>query len=837
MKRFGFRCLFASRTVAMALALAIVSAATVDAPAADAPPSPEGVAFFEKSIRPLLVEHCYACHSAGAKRLRGGLHLDNEQGWLRGGDLGPAVKPGDPEESLLIAAVRQEDEQLKMPPKGKLSAAEIALLTRWVAMGAPAPRGDTAPQASRGAEVDIQRGREFWAFRPPVDPPVPDAADSSWPRTGLDRFVLAALEAKGLAPAPAADRRTLIRRATFDLTGLPPTPEEIDAFLADDVPDAFARVVERLLASPQYGERWGRHWLDLARYADSNGLDENVAHGNAWRYRDYVIAAFNGDKPYDQFVLEQLAGDLLPTAAGDPPAVRHERLIATGFLALGPKVLAEPDERKMEMDIVDEQVDTVGRTFFGLTLGCARCHDHKFDPIATADYYGLAGVFKSTRTMETFKKVAKWYENSLATAPDLARKAAHDQTVAARKKTIADRIAAANEELRDEGGDGFDLPKMPERLYPEATRAELKRLRDELAALEKSAPEMPAAMGVSEGQVADTPILVRGSHLTPGPIVPRRVPQVLAATEPPRFGATQSGRLELARWLVAPDHPLTSRVMVNRIWRWHFGQGLVTTPDNFGALGSGPSNPPLLDWLAHRFNASGWSIKAMHRLIMLSSAYQMASDDNTRAAQVDPENRLCWRMNVRRLEAEAIRDALLAVGGSLDRRMGGSLLTVKNRAYFFNHTSKDATTYDSPRRSVYLPVVRNHLYDVFQLFDYADPSVTSGDRATTTVAPQALFMINGDLVLQAARDLAAGLLARPGRDDAGRIVRLYENAYGRPPAAAESRRAAAYLERFARALETENIANHTNDADSPRLGAWQALCQVILASNEFVFMR
>jgi hypothetical protein len=837
-KSFRFRWRSTSGVVTRVLVIA--SAVAVAAAAADGPPSAAGVAFFEKSIRPLLAERCYECHSAEAKRLRGSLHLDSEEGWLRGGDLGPAVKPGDPGESLLIAAVRQEDELLKMPPKGKLTAAEIALLTRWVAMGAPAPHGDASRPASaakvsiNATDPDIERGREFWAFRPPLDPPVPDVADPEWPRTGLDRFLLAALEARGLTPAPAAERRTLIRRATFDLTGLPPTLEEIDAFLDDDAPDAFARVVERLLASPQYGERWGRHWLDLARYADSNGLDENVAHGTAWRYRDYVIAAFNGDKPYDQFVLEQLAGDLLPAAAADSPSARHERLIATGFLCLGPKVLAEVDERKMEMDIVDEQVDTVGRAFLGLTLGCARCHDHKFDPIATADYYGLAGIFKSTRTMETFKKVARWFENSLAGEQDLARKAVHDQKVTAQNKTIRDLIAAANEQLRGEGGDGFEVPKMPEPLYPEETRAELKRLRGELAALAKSAPEMPSAMGVSEGQVADTPVLIRGSHLTPGPLVPRRVPRVIAAVAPPRFSAAQSGRLELAHWLIAPDHPLTSRVMVNRIWRWHFGQGLVPTPDNFGALGNRPSNPPLLDWLAHRFIASGWSIKAMHRLIMLSSAYLMASDDNSRAAQVDPENRLCWRMNVRRLEAEEIRDSLLAVSGLLDRHMGGSLLAVKNRAYFFDHTSKDATTYDSPHRSIYLPVVRNHLYDVFQLFDYADPSVTSGDRATTTVAPQALFMINGEIVLQASRDLATGLLGRPERDDSGRIERLYRIAYGRPPAAPESERAAAYLERFARALQEENEAG---GADTRRLDAWQALCQVILASNEFVFIR
>jgi hypothetical protein len=814
------------------MVLALVSGVVAGGAASAAPPGESGVEFFEKKVRPLLVEHCHACHSEQAKKVRGGLYLDSEQGWLRGGDLGPAVKPGDPEQSLLISAVRQEDELLKMPPKGKLSADEIAALTRWVAMGAPGPGTAGARPVERKRSSDPDRGRGFWAFQPPGDPPAPETVDREWPRNGLDRFILAGLEAKGLAPAPEADRRTLIRRATFDLTGLPPTREEVRAFLDDDSPGAFARVVDRLLASPQYGERWGRHWLDLARYADSNGLDENVAHGNAWRYRDYVIASFNADKPYDRFVVEQLAGDLLPT---DGPATpRHELLIATGFLALGPKVLAEPDEKKMEMDIVDEQVDTIGRTFIGLTLGCARCHDHKFDPISTADYYGIAGVFKSTRTMETFKKVARWYENPLADEKDLARKAEHDRQVAGKKKEIQALVDEANARLRADRGKDFTLPKSPETLYPEETKSGLKRLRDELAALEKSAPEIPAAMGVTEGNVADAHVQIRGSHLTPGELVPRRVPLVVSGSHPPEFAASRSGRLELARWLVGDDHPLTSRVMVNRIWRGHFGRGLVGTPDNFGALGERPTNPPLLDWLARRFVEGGWSVKAMHRLIMLSRTYQMSSAEDPAAARVDPENRLHWRANVRRLEAEAIRDALLAVGGTLDRGMGGSMLRIKNRAYFFDHTSHDQTDYGSRRRSVYLPVVRNHLYDVFALFDSTDASVTNGDRATTTVAPQALFMMNSDLVLDVARGLAEGLLGRPDLDDAGRISLLYEDAFGRPPTPDESARAAAYLARFDRALGAEG---GEPGAPARQVGVWQALCQVVLASNEFIFIR
>jgi hypothetical protein len=716
-----------------------------------------------------------------------------------------------------------------MPPKGKLPEREIALLTQWVAMGAPDPRtGEAGPIAKAG--IDVEKGRGFWSFRPPVDPPLPAVRDEDWARTPLDRFILAALEAKGLRPAPAADRRTLIRRATFDLTGLPPTVAEIDAFLADDSPDALARVVDRLLASPRYGERWGRHWLDVARYADSNGLDENVAHGNAWRYRDYVIDAFNRDKPFDRFLREQIAGDLLPAEGGEAEA--HERLIATGFLALGPKVLAEPDEAKLEMDIVDEQVDTVGRAFMGLTLGCARCHDHKFDPIATTDYYALAGVFRSTRTMENFKKVARWHENSLATAEDRARLAEHEKKVADRKKAIEDLARGANERLRAASGEDFVLPKKPETLYSEEERAELKRLRDALAELEKAAPAMPSAMGATEGKVADVRVHIRGSHLALGEEVPRRVPIVLASTAAPTFEPSRSGRLELARWMTGPEHPLTGRVMVNRIWRWHFGRGIVATPDNFGLLGDRPVNPQLLDWLARRFVDSGWSVKAMHRLIMLSNAYRMGAAFDPKAAEVDPEDRLLWRFSPRRLEAEAIRDAFLSVAGTLDATMGGSLLLVENRGYFFNHTSQDGTKYDTKRRSVYLPIVRNHMYDAFDLFDYSDASVANGDRATTTVAPQALFVMNGELVEQAARDLASDLLAAPSSDDAERTRRLYLRAYGRPPKPEETARALAFLDRFSRGL-----AATETDARERSLRSWQALCQALMASNEFAYIQ
>ncbi|AMV40032.1 PSD1 and planctomycete cytochrome C domain-containing protein [Planctomyces sp. SH-PL62] len=825
------------RTKGLPACLVVAALAMIAGAAEAAQPDPEGVAFFEKNVRPLLVEHCYSCHSAEGKRIKGNLRLDDSAAWLVGGDLGPAVVPGDPAESLLITAVGYKDESLLMPPKGKLDDRQIDVLTRWVEMGAPAPESIAATASKPEAATDPGQGA--WAFRPPADPtpPAVSASDpaSTPPGDDLDRFILAQLEAQGLKPAPPADKPTLIRRATFDLTGLPPTPEEIDAFLADDAPDAFERVVERLLASPHYGERWGRHWLDVARYADSNGLDENVAHGNAWRYRDYVVAAFNRDKPYDQFIVEQLAGDLLPKT--DPVEVQHERLIATGFLTLGPKVLAEVDKTKMEMDIIDEQIDTLGRAVLGLTLGCARCHDHKFDPITAADYYALAGVFKSTKTMESFATVARWHENTIATEPDLARKAAHDAEVAAARAEIDRLVAAADEQVRAGKAEGATLPEKLEPLYPEETRARIVKLRADLAALEKAAPVMPSAMGVAEGTPTDVAVHIRGSHLALGAVVPRRAPQVFNEASPTSFGGTQSGRLELARWLVEPDHPLTARVMVNRIWRWHFGRGLVSTTDNFGVNGALPTHPELLDWLARRFVDGRWSIKAMHRLIMLSATYQMSSDADPQALQKDPEDRLYWRWDVRRLEAEEIRDALLAVSGALDETMGGSLLQVENRAYFFDHTSRDKTGYDTRRRSLYLPIVRNHLYDMFQLFDSTDANVMNGDRATTTVAPQALFMMNSDLVIQSARELAADLLARPESDDADRLRRLYQRTYGRTPTTDESRRDLAFLDRFERLPHDGPGGSGGSKGEPSRPEAWQALCQVILASNEFVYIR
>ena len=808
------------RLIGWAVTIAVLIGAGVAS--AESEPTPDQLRFFESSIRPLFIEKCQECH--GPDKQWGSLRLDSRAKILGGGETGPAVVPGKPDESLLIKAVRRTDETLQMPPKESLSARQIADLTRWVEMGAPFP-ATKEPVTSRNRDPD------HWSFRSPRPYPVPTTKDIRWASGPWDQFVLARLEQSSIAPVDRATPRTLLRRATFDLTGLPPTPSELTEFLHDDRPDAFSRLVDRLLASPSYGERWGRHWLDVARYADSNGLDENVAYGNAWRYRDYVVAALNEGLAYDQFLTEQIAGDMLPAEGDD---ARSRLLTATGFLALGPKVLAEVDETKMQRDIIDEQIDTVGRAFLGLTLGCARCHDHKFDPIDTSDYYGLAGIFKSTRTMEHFKKVARWHENVLPSPEGRALKSEFDARVASRKSTIQS-VVEKGDQLVKAALAGETPPSKLEEKYPDDVKAELVRLRAELAQLEKSPPELPCAMGVSEAAVVDVAIHVRGNPLKLGDVVPRGVPRVLTRHFDPKLDSRDSGRRELARWLADANHPLTSRVFVNRVWRWHFGKGLVRTPDNFGLLGELPTHPELLDALSVDFVRSGWSLKRLHRQIMESSTWQLDSTvpgPSRSGFEHDPENRLFGRGELHRLEAEAIRDALIAVGDGLDRRLGQSLLTVKNRAYFFDHTSKDLTDYRSQRRSIYLPVVRNNVYDVFQLLDYPDAAVTNGDRSTTTIAPQALMMMNSEFVEKCSADFAATLMDERHPDDDSQIQSAYVRAYGRAPTALELEGSKAFLREIDQALAASGEANEQRQRQ-----AWQSLCHVIVSSNEFVYVR
>lgn len=752
------------------------------------------IAFFETKIRPVLHEHCVACH--GAEKQEGGLRLDSPHFIVKGGDSGTTIQVTDPNASLLLVAVRQLDSTLQMPPPPdpKLSDSVIADLTRWIEQGANMPM-DSVQADSLVSDKKPKIGREHWSFQKIVRPSLPNLNESSWDRNPIDLFVRQAHETKGIHPQAPAEKAQWLRRITFDLIGLPPTVDEVESFLADNSEEAFERVMARLLSSPQYGVRWGRFWLDVVRYSDSNGLDENIAHGTAWRYRNYVIDSWNDDKPYDRFLTEQVAGDLLPA---DSRSERIANLTATAFLAMGPKVLAEVDERKMEMDIIDEQIDTLGKAFLGMTLGCARCHDHKFDPISQQDYYGLAGVFKSTHTMDSFTKIAKWHENEVATEQEEADRKAKETEIAELKSRI--------EKLSTEG----------------ATEAEKKALSDRLEAMQKALPTLPTVMGVKEGSVQNVPLHVRGNHLVLAAEVKRRFPEVLTDSDGKVVEDQQSGRMQLADWMTNRNHPLTARVIVNRLWRWHFGKGLVATTDNFGALGEKPSHPELLDWLAAELIESGWSIKHIQRLIVSSATYRQSSARDLESEAADPENRLLWRYPVRRLEAEAIRDFLLASTGEIDLARGTSLLHVGNREFLFDHTSIDKTKYDSHLRAIFLPVIRNHLYDLYDLFDYSDAATVQGDRGSTIVAPQALFMLNSALVHDSAKRLAQRLQATDFASDEQRIRYLHLALYGRNPTKQEAAVMLAFIQRVGAESRAER---------------WNYLCQAAIAANDFLFVR
>ena len=748
------------------------------------------MAFFEAKIRPLLAEHCYECHSVRAEQVKGGLLLDSRAGVRKGGDSGAVLVPGKPDESRLLKAVSYRDSDLQMPPEGKLDPSSVDLLRKWIAMGAPDPREEAVVALDEGG-IDYEMGRQFWAFVAPEEQALPEVAAEHWVRRDLDRFVLARLEKAGLAPAAEAGRRTLARRAYLDLHGLPPTTAEVEAFLSDFRPEAWEHLVDRLLESPRYGERWGRHWLDVARYSDSNGMDEDIAHPEAWRYRDYVIRAFNEDKPFDRFVVEQVAGDLLP---GETLAERRSQTEAVGFLSVGPKMLACDDPDKMRRDIVDEQIDTTGRAFLGMTLGCARCHDHKFDPISTEDYYGLAGIFLSTKTLTKYSVVAQYHLHDL-TEPE----------VRARWEKVAE----------------LEKQKAKKKISGE----EKRKLEEEIAGLRKDLPPRHRVMGVTEDKTGDAKVHLRGNYLTLGELVPRRVLPVIAGTEQPPMPAGQSGRLELARWIASAEHPLTARVIVNRLWRWHFGRGLVATPDNFGELGARPTHPELLDHLARKLVASGWSLKAMHREIMNSATYRQSSHSPQARAE-DPENTLLGRWKPRRVEAEVLRDSILYKSKRLDLAMGGGV--IKRGATEYIDKGKMAEWIKSTRRTVYLPVIRSAGYDELTAFDFSDPSVPDGDRRTSTVTPQALVLMNSPLVHESARKIAEVLLEETaGATPAERAGWLIEHFYGRPGRADE----------FARAEEFVQSYPQGSPADPDRRAAWAAHARVLMASNEFLYIE
>jgi hypothetical protein len=778
--------MFTTRGLLVAAIVATLAAelplGAAPAAATDRPPTAAELTFFEKNIRPVLAGKCYECHSTQAGKSKGGLTLDTREGIRKGGDSGPAIVPGNVAGSRLLTAIRSTDTDIHMPPKETLPANVIADFAKWVLMGAPDPRdGQTITR-----KLSPEAAKQFWAFQPPKFVPPPRPADTAWPRTDIDRFILSALETKGLKPVADADRLTLIRRVYFDLIGLPPTPEEIEAFVADRDSRAFEKVVDRLLASPQFGERWGRHWLDVARYAESTGMERNYLYPEAWRYRDYVIAAFNADKPYNQFIREQVAGDLLPSTT---VAQRNERLIATGFLAIGPKGLNERNREQFLLDVIDEQIDATTKAVLALTVSCARCHDHKFDPVTMRDYYAMAGIFRSTQTFyPTGQGQGQNRQPSAplplaATPADLTQRpyAPPPPPVFAKKNKKQRQTAAPKAALRDTGA-GY-------------------------------------AMGVLDGQPQNSPIYARGELEGRGEIVPRGFVQVLSRPGTPGISGTSSGRLELADWLTAPDNPLTARVMANRVWLHLFGKGLVRTPDNFGANGEPPTHPELLDHLALRFVASGWSVKNLIRTIVLSRTYQLSSAQDPRNFAADPDNRLLWRANPRRLEAEAIRDAMLAIGGQLELKppSGNSINRAGQSA---RGDFRTALGGHSPHRSVYLPIVRDMVPPMLELFDFAEPSLVVAERDTTNVPSQALFLLNNPLVLSLAEGAARRVLDTPGANDEARITRAYLLTLSRAPTRQEIIRAKAYL----------------SGAATPEQG-WSTFCQALFASAEFRYLN
>jgi len=768
------------------------------------------LAFFEKNIRPVLLKSCYECHSAEADQLKAGFAIDTRAALLKGGDSGVAVVPGKPDESPLIASLRHEDPDLKMPPEkhgGKLSEAVIANFVEWVKRGAPMPEGQSV-----AVEQKMEARLDHWAFKPIQDSPAPTVKNAAWPRTEVDRFVLAELEKKGLAPVGDAEPAALLRRVHLDLTGLPPTAEQVTAFLAAPSESRIGGVIDELMKSPQFGERWGRHWLDVARYAESSGKETDFAYPQAWRYRDYVIKAFNQDMPFDQFIREQIAGDLVE---GRDDKERAELLIATGFLAIGPKSHIEKNPLQFEMDVVDEQIDTVSQAFLGMTMACARCHDHKYDPVSQRDYYAMAGIFRSTDTkFGTIKLIQNNNPGALMPLSATAGQPDALKPLAPRERTRLENAIAQN------AGRIAEMTKKREFASSEfvRTRLRLETDRAHLAAYEADGtPKQFATCVLEREKPRDSALLLRGEVQKPGDMVPRGLPMLAKSSSEIAQG---SGRKELASWISSPDNPLTARVIVNRVWLHLFGQGIVATPDNFGLSGQAPTHPALLDHLATRFMKEGWSVKKLIRELMTSRVYALSTSHDAKNFDADPDNTLLWRMTPRRLDAESIRDAMLLTAGKLDLTPPiGSAVAMYGEGYVIGVQTVVRGALDQilPHRSVYLPVMRNAPLESLALFDMAAGSIVTGQRPQTTVPAQSLFLLNSPYVLKAAEFAAQRLLAERPKSEPHRVKLTYERIFNRPP------------------TETEIEAALTFVKSKPDAAqAWADLCQSLWASHEFL---
>ncbi|MFO1451263.1 MAG: PSD1 and planctomycete cytochrome C domain-containing protein [Opitutaceae bacterium] len=814
--------------------------------AADPAISAADLQFFETRVRPVLGEHCYKCHSHSADKIKGGLMVDSRAGLLQGGNSGPAVVPGNPDKSTLIQAVRYTDPDLQMPPEehgGKLSEREIADLTEWVRRGAPDPR---VPSASAGGKTYGGVGKQHWAFQPVKKPAVP-AVSSPWIQSPVDAFVLVRLQEAGLTPSPLADKRTLIRRATFDLIGLPPTEKEIQDFLADTSPQAFARVVDRLLASPHYGERWARIWMDVARFSDTKGdapRRDDPRFPHAWTYRDYLIDSFNSDKPYAQFITEQIAADLLvkqdiesARLQKKEPPVDQSRLAALGFLTLGNR----HDGRRN--DIIDDQIDVISKGFLGLTVSCARCHDHKFDPIPTKDYYSLYGVLANTiEPTSVFREPT--LQTKLLKTPQLDDYVAKAEALTKR----AGELQAQAQEMRR------TRTRDPQKRR-ELVRAE-GQLQREIATLEMTHPGAPArAHALTDTPtVKDYPVLLRGEAQNVGETVPRRFLEILSPDPAKRpVWKKGSGRLELAQAITQPSNPMTARVLVNRVWQQHFGRGFISTPDDLGNMGGIPTHPELLDWLASGFTASGGSIKQLHRTLLLSSTYQQSSDPNVAGTAADPDNKLLWHASLRRLDFESVYDSLLSISGTLDPKLGGKSITLNSEGF-------------GKRRALYFFIDRRNPPELLTQFDFPNPDVPSGKRYDTTVPQQALFLMNSPLVIETARKLTHRPEFTALKRDEDRVTSLYLAVFQREPSDQERALGIAYIranptgtglevkeppgmkkaredrraERKAAMTGAKNVENRPIGAlveNGGPMDAWTKLAHALFQTNEAVYVN
>lgn len=800
----------------------------------------EQVTFYEQEVLPILKANCYKCHGPGEK-IRGGLRLTHRNYVLDGGDLGPVVDLKDASKSLLLKAIGYQDD-LKMPPSSPLPAEQVAVLKKWVEQGLPFSKETLRGEAVKHEEAPKADG-DYWAYKAVQRPELPSVKHADWVRSPIDAFILQRLEQEGLTPAPAASRGTMIRRAYYDLTGLPPTPEEVQSFVNDPDPAAYPKLIDRLLASPHYGEKWGRHWLDVVHYAETNGYERDGIKPHAWRFRDYVIDSFNQDKPFDQFIREQLAGDELP---GENPA----SIVATGYYRLGVWDDEPADPLLARYDELDDIVATTSQVFLGMTMNCCRCHDHKIDPLPQTDYYKFVAFFQDVPHFSDNRDVVSRNNLTDITPPDRRRQ--YEAELKKREARMGE-LRQAMTKLEEIGikkmpaedqraSEGLDRQLVIDRklkmFLEESEFAEyekLKREHDQLNSAPKPARDLALSVNNCQVPAPVTHVLLRGNPHVPGDRVEPGYPEVLTSDLPaipePQPGAKTAGRrLVLANWIASPGNPLTGRVFVNRLWQYHFGKGIVGTPNDFGLYGDDPTHPELMDWLAAEFTDGGWTLKRMHRLLMLSSTYQMSSAANAEALQKDPANALYWRFPMRRLTAEELRDSFLAVSGQLNLKAGGpsiyppiprEVLQGQSNPGSGWHTSNPE---DSARRSVYVHVKRSLLLPILATHDAADTDTSCPVRYNTIVPTQSLGMLNSEFSHQQADAFAQRLERDAGGDVAAQVRRALWLIAGREPRAAEVEQDLALIQQF------------REDGKQEPHAALKLYCLLLLNTNEFVYL-